>query len=157
MSNIADALDWLCRLLHSYGFMLHHRGISFSVDYNSQKPLIKSCAAKAFCLGFFFLELFSCEWERSPQIYWPSLPQQQRGPTGQAPHKLLNPTEQFALTEVCLWGTFSSLNRLTCLITAWGVCVHKTLLTLMTLIGILVRPRLCLAFSGGDLISSSAV
>lgn len=35
--------------LHSYGFMLHHRGISLSVDYISQKPLIKRSAAKAFC------------------------------------------------------------------------------------------------------------
>jgi len=53
MSNIADALDWPCRLLRRYGFMLHHRGVSFSVDYNSQKPLIKPCAAKPLFLFFY--------------------------------------------------------------------------------------------------------
>lgn len=35
--NIADALDWPRCLLLSYGFMLHHRGISFNVDYNSHQ------------------------------------------------------------------------------------------------------------------------
>lgn len=47
VNNIADALDWPSCLLHSYGFMRHHHGISFAVDYNSQKPLIKQCIAKA--------------------------------------------------------------------------------------------------------------
>lgn len=56
--NIAGALDWPCRLLHSYGFMLHHHGISFSVDYNSQKPLIKPCGAKAFCFVFIIIYLW---------------------------------------------------------------------------------------------------
>lgn len=95
MINIADALDWPCRLLHSYGFMLHHHGISFSVDYNSQKPLIKPCGAKAFWVFFFknnYLSLNESEALRFTD----------QDSTGQVPHKLLNPTEQFVLTEVCL-------------------------------------------------------
>lgn len=36
-----------CRL---YGFMLHHQAVSRSVDYNSQKPLIKRCAWEHFSL-----------------------------------------------------------------------------------------------------------
>lgn len=33
-----------------YGFMLHHQAVSHSVDYNSQKPLIKRCAWEHFSL-----------------------------------------------------------------------------------------------------------
>lgn len=151
MSSIADALDCPCRVRHSYGLMLHHHGISFSVDYNSQKPLIKPCASKAFCLLLFYNYL-SLERERSPQICRSSLPVQQRERKGQVPNKSLNPTKQFVLTEVCLWGIFSMrlvflFNLLPCLIVVWGVYTHKTFVKLMTVFGILERPQLCLAFS----------
>lgn len=105
MSIIAQALDWPCRLLHSYGFMLHHRGISFSVDYNSQKPLIKPCTAKAFCFFAFFsphnyLSQNECEAPSDLLTKSPLC----SGEPQQAKHPINCSTsaKQFALTEVCL-------------------------------------------------------
>lgn len=128
MTIIAEALDWPCCLLHSYGFMLHHRGISFSVDYNSQKPLIKPCTAKAFCFFAFFSphNYLSRNESEAPSDLLTKSPLCSGEPQ-QAKHPINCSTsaKQFALTEVCLWGAFSPrlvfwLNRLACLITARG-------------------------------------
>lgn len=159
MRNIADVLDWLCRLLHSYGFMLHHHGISFSVDYNSQKPLIKPCAAKAFCFFYNHLSLNEREAFRfTDQVSQRSRENQQ----AKYPINCSTPPNYLLWTEVCLWGTFSIrlvflFNSPRCLITVWGVCIGKNFLTLTTFFGISVRPQLCLAFPGGDLRSRSVV
>lgn len=81
----------------------------------------------------------------------------QRQPGPGSPRKLLGTAKQFVLTGVCLWGTFRRprsefmphrLPRRT--IAKSGLYIQGTLLNLMTAFGILRRPQLCLAFTGGD-------